>query len=116
MREDVSPKTRLDAIQGLCVQFRIDSLAPQVAATSETLRSGGVVDIAVLGQFKAGKSSFLNCLIGREAMPVDVLPATAVVTRIGFGPAHRAAVHRLGGGDEEIPGDRRARVGAEGAH
>ncbi|HJX16547.1 MAG TPA: dynamin family protein, partial [Candidatus Deferrimicrobiaceae bacterium] len=83
MRADFSPKTRLDAIQGICVQFRIDSLAPQVAATSETLRSGGVVDIAVLGQFKAGKSSFLNCLIGREAMPVDVLPATAVVTRIG---------------------------------
>src|SRR4030042_375972 len=41
MREDFSPKTRLDAIQGICAQFRIDSLAPQVAATSETLRSGG---------------------------------------------------------------------------
>ena len=108
MRADFSPKTRLDAIQGICVQFRIDSLAPQVAATSETLRSGGVVDIAVLGQFKAGKSSFLNCLIGREAMPVDVLPATAVVTRIGFGPADRAVVHRVGGGDEEIPVDRLA--------
>ena len=108
MREDFSPKTRLDAIQGICAQFRIDSLAPQVAATSETLRSGGVVDIAVLGQFKAGKSSFLNCLIGREAMPVDVLPATAVVTRIGFGTADRAVVHRMGGGDEEIPVDRLA--------
>ena len=108
MRDDVSPKTRLDAIGDICEEFRIDSLAPQVAAASETLRSGGVVDIAVLGQFKAGKSSFLNCLIGREAMPVDVLPATAVVTRIGFGPADRAVVHRKGGGDEEIPVDRLA--------
>ncbi|KRT74972.1 MAG: dynamin [Deltaproteobacteria bacterium CSP1-8] len=108
MRDDVSQKTRLDAIGDICEEFHIDSLAPQVAAASETLRSGGVVDIAVLGQFKAGKSSFLNCLIGREAMPVDVLPATAVVTRIGFGPADRAVVHRMGGGDEEIPVDRLA--------
>jgi len=108
MSEDLSPKTRLDAIQGICAQFRIDSLRPQVEATSETLGSGGVVDIAVLGQFKAGKSSFLNCLIGREAMPVDVLPATAVVTRIGFGQDDRAVVHRMGGGDEEIPVDRLA--------
>jgi GTP-binding protein EngB required for normal cell division len=108
MKEDLSPKPLLDAVQGICANFRIDSLAPQVAATSETLRSGGVVDIAVLGQFKAGKSSFLNCLIGRETMPVDVLPATAVVTRIGFGTADRAVVHRMGGGDEEIPVDRLA--------
>src|SRR3989304_6196163 len=108
MRAVFSPKARLDAIQGICAQFRIDSLAPQVAAASETLRSGGVVDIAVLGRFKAGKSSFLNCLIGREAMPVDVLPATAVVTRIGFGPADRAVVHRMGGGDGGGPGGRLA--------
>ena len=103
MKEDLSPKTRLDAIEGICARFRIDSLAPQVAAASETLRSGGVVDIAVLGRFKTGKSSFLNCLIGREVMPVDVLPATAVVTRIGCGPADRAVVYRTGGGYEEIP-------------
>src|SRR3989304_9834558 len=113
MRDDVSQKTRLDAIGDICEEFHIDSLAQQVAAASETLRSGGVVDIAVLGQFKAGKSSFLNCLIGREAMPVDVLPATAVVTRIGFGPADRAVVHRMGGGDEEVPVDRLSEFGTE---
>src|SRR3989304_7568553 len=108
MRADFSPKTRLDAIEGICSRFRIDSLAPQVAAASETLRSGGVVDIAVLGRFKTGKSSFLNCLIGREAMPVDVLPATAVVTRIGFGPADRAGGHPQGGGGGGGRGDRLA--------
>jgi len=41
----------------ICRRFRVDSLAPQLAACGEMLQGGGVVDVAVLGQFKAGKSS-----------------------------------------------------------
>lgn len=108
MKKILSPGARLDAIGAICREFRIESLAPQLAAASEALRSGGAVDIAVLGQFKAGKSSFLNRLIGREVMPVDVLPATAVVTRVGHGPSDRAVVHRAGDGSEEIPVERLA--------
>jgi GTP-binding protein EngB required for normal cell division len=61
------------------------------------------VDVAVLGQFKAGKSSFLNSLIGREVLPVNVLPATAVITRIGHGTTERALVRHPKGRVEEIP-------------
>ena len=91
-----------ETIQTICGDFRIASLGPRIAALAEGLESGGVVDIAVLGQFKAGKSSFLNSLLDREVVPVHVLPATSVVTRIGFGPADRAVVRRLSGEDEEI--------------
>jgi GTP-binding protein EngB required for normal cell division len=38
------------------------------------------LSIGVLGRFKAGKSSFLNHLMGRELLPVGVIPVTAVVT------------------------------------
>lgn len=92
-----------ETIEGICASFRIASLGPRLAALAEGLSSGGVVDIAVLGQFKAGKSSFLNSLLDRDVVPVDVLPATSVVTRIGFGPADRAVVRRLSGEAEEIP-------------
>lgn len=95
-------------IERVCDAFRIDSLRPRLSALAEGLDSGGVVDIAVLGQFKAGKSSFLNSLLGREVVPVHVLPATSVVTRIGFGPADRAIVRHLSGETEEIGIDRLA--------
>ena len=36
-------------------------------------------------------------------MPVDVLPSTAVVTRIGYGPRERVTVHGLAGEPFEIP-------------
>jgi GTP-binding protein EngB required for normal cell division len=90
-------------VEAICGKFGIDSLAPQLAACEELLGGGGVVDVAVLGQFKAGKSSFLNGLIGGAIVPVDVLPSTAVVTRLGYGPRERVIVHGLAGEPFEIP-------------
>jgi GTP-binding protein EngB required for normal cell division len=93
----------VERVGAICGRFGIDSLAPQRAACEELLGGGGVVDVAVLGQFKAGKSSFLNALIETPVVPVDVLPATAVVTRIGCGPRERVIVHGIAGESFEIP-------------
>ena len=40
------------------------------------------LQIAVLGQFKRGKSTFLNALLGQPILPTGVLPLTAVRTFI----------------------------------
>src|SRR5512145_1846945 len=88
-------------LERLCREFHLDSLLPPLKAGEEVLREHGVVDVAVLGQFKAGKSSFLNGLMGRDVLPVNVLPATAVITRIGHGPVERALVRHVAGCVEE---------------
>jgi len=41
--------------------------------------------LAVLGQFKRGKSTLLNALISEPILPVSVIPLTAVPTFIHFG-------------------------------
>lgn len=58
---------------------------------------GAVVNVAVLGKFKAGKSTLLNRLLGADVLPVQAIPATAVITRVRFGPALKATVHKTGG-------------------
>jgi GTP-binding protein EngB required for normal cell division len=93
----------VDRVDAICERFGVVSLAPQLAACRELLGGGGVVDVAVLGQFKAGKSSFLNGLIGSAVVPVDVLPSTAVVTRIGYGEREQVIVIGLAGEPFEIP-------------
>ncbi|MDP2657194.1 MAG: dynamin family protein, partial [Candidatus Deferrimicrobium sp.] len=93
----------VERVEAIRRKFGVGSLSPQLAACREMLKSGGVVDVAVLGQFKAGKSSFLNALIGGDVVPVDVLPSTAVVTRIGYGERERVTVHGLAGEPFEIP-------------
>lgn len=42
--------------------------------------------LVVLGQFKRGKTTFLNALLGEDLLPAGVLPLTAVLTLIRHGP------------------------------
>ncbi len=42
----------------------------------------GTFRLAVLGQFKRGKSTLLNALLGLELLPTDILPVTAIPTYI----------------------------------
>ncbi len=50
--------------------------------------------LAVVGQFKRGKSSLMNALIGREILPTGVLPLTSAITILRFGPRERLVVSR----------------------
>src|SRR5208283_5176777 len=55
------------------------------------------LNIAVFGRFKAGKTSFLNHLLGEPLLPAGVIPVTSVITAIEFGPEERAEVRFLDG-------------------
>jgi GTP-binding protein EngB required for normal cell division len=52
--------------------------------------------IVVLGQFKRGKSSLLNAIIGRDLLPTGVLPLTSVITVVRFGARERLVIYRKG--------------------
>ena len=52
--------------------------------------------LAVLGQFKRGKSSLMNAIIGRNLLPTGVLPLTSVITVLRYGPRERLVVRRAG--------------------
>ena len=57
--------------------------------------------VSVLGEFKRGKSTLINAMLGLGLMPTGVLPLTAVATEVGYGPAGATVVH-LDGVAEEI--------------
>ncbi len=60
--------------------------------------------LAVLGQFKRGKSSLMNAIIGRELLPTGVLPLTSAITVLKYGPVERLVVRREGWSmSEEMP-------------
>ncbi|MDE2482051.1 MAG: dynamin family protein [bacterium] len=60
--------------------------------------------VAVIGQFKRGKSTLLNALIGEDILPTGRLPLTGVTTRILHGD-RGAVVHFAGGRTERVPLD-----------
>src|SRR5580658_10214410 len=58
--------------------------------------------LAVLGQMKRGKSSFINALLGAEILPTGVLPVTAVITEIRYASAPDATIVYSTGLREEV--------------
>jgi GTP-binding protein EngB required for normal cell division len=82
-------------------QFGLTALQPAVRACTE-LASEGQIDLAVLGQFKSGKSSLLNAILGEMVFPIGVLPVTAVITRAAYGAERLVRVTYLDGTREEI--------------
>ena len=41
--------------------------------------------ISVIGQFKRGKSTLSNCILGKNYMPVGIVPITSAVTKVVYG-------------------------------
>jgi GTP-binding protein EngB required for normal cell division len=62
------------------------------AREARTALASGRFNVAVVGQFKRGKSSLINALLGREVLPADVAPVTSVITIVEHGSSERATV------------------------
>jgi ribosome biogenesis GTPase A len=68
----------------------------------ETKLASNQLHLAVLGQMKRGKSSFINALLGAEVLPTGVLPVTAAITEIKYGPTPCATILRTTGQREDV--------------
>jgi ribosome biogenesis GTPase A len=71
-------------------------------ACESLLVENPLIDIAIVGQFKAGKSSFINSLIGTSILPVGVIPVTTVTTCLQYGDRERAIVSFFDGKKTEV--------------
>ena len=78
-------------------RFGIISLNRQIEVCEDLVQKNPLIDLAILGQFKAGKSSFINSLIGRPILPVGVIPVTTVIARIRYGSREQAMITYFNG-------------------
>jgi hypothetical protein len=62
----------------------------------------GAFNLVVAGQFKRGKTSLINAVIGADILPVSVVPLTSIITVLAYGPALRVKVHFNGDRTMEI--------------
>ncbi len=58
-------------------------------------------NLAVVGQFKRGKSTLMNAIIGRDLLPTGVLPLTSAITALCYGPRERVLLRRKGWAREQ---------------
>lgn len=90
-----APPARLAAYaaaksEALGLLDRLARLHPPVAAPCRALATKLAAerfDLAVVGEFKRGKSCLVNALLGENLLPTGVLPLTSVPVEIGHGGA-----------------------------
>ena len=59
-------------------------------------------NLVVLGQFKRGKTTLINSLIGNEVLPSSVVPLTSIVTIMKFGNRVRCTIFMNDGTEQNI--------------
>jgi GTP-binding protein EngB required for normal cell division len=70
-------------------------------------------NLVVLGEFKRGKSTLINALLGRRLLPTGVVPLTSVITTVRHGPRDRLVVRFAEGNADERPLDELAAYATE---
>lgn len=101
-----------------CRAYDRDDLAARLERRRAQVADPGVA-VVVLGEFKQGKSTLVNALLGIDACPVDDDIATVVPTAIRFGEQESATatLHRAtasGDGNADVAGDTRRDATGDG--
>lgn len=93
--------SRLARIAELATDLGSASLAAEARSLTERIADRRFY-VACVGQFKRGKSSLLNALLGEPLLPTGVVPVTSVITTIRFGERRSATVHTVDGQSVDI--------------
>ncbi|MBB5356765.1 GTPase SAR1 family protein [Anoxybacillus mongoliensis] len=64
----------------------------------------GAFKVALIAPFSAGKSTFINGLIGEDLLSRNILAETATITTLKYGKENKIKVYYYDGTEEEYPG------------
>jgi GTP-binding protein EngB required for normal cell division len=98
----LSGEAALSRLAKIAEEFGAEQIATTARSIAERSAQGRFY-VACIGQFKRGKSTLLNALIGSAVLPAGVIPVTAVPTVIRYGPRLAARVSLQHEGWTDIP-------------
>ena len=89
-------------VQGVSLAGVADAMAKVIAARERLARP---LTIAIMGEFSAGKSTFVNALLGEAVAPMGVLPTTTTINVFRRGTTGGAQVHYRDGRIATLSGE-----------
>jgi hypothetical protein len=101
MPEARANASRLEVLEQLATEAGAENIAAESRALAERVREGLFYAVCV-GQFKRGKSTLVNALVGEPVLPTGIVPVTSVVTVLRYGKQCAARVRLADGAWESI--------------
>jgi GTP-binding protein EngB required for normal cell division len=98
---DVDGASRLLCLAELAEELGSPRIAEEARDLANRIAEGRFY-VACVGQFKRGKSTLINALIGDAVLPVGFTPVTAVPTVIRFGDQRKARIQAANGSWQDV--------------
>ncbi len=98
--EDLTASLQRESVLRLLSSNVMSEILAAQRSVKEHLSS--TFSILVAGDFKRGKSTLINALIGQAVAPVDVAPETITINRIEYGERAQARLETMDGGQVTV--------------
>lgn len=89
------------ALSSVCSSLRMDSYAQSLEDIRERMRNK-VFSVGIMGEFRRGKSTVINALLGKEIVPSDIVPTSATINYIRWGSKPDVSVHFKDGTEQPV--------------
>ncbi len=83
----------VDAVNSIATEIGRDDFGQRLSIAAARIRRPATI-VCVVGEFKQGKSSLVNALLGTDVCPVDDDIATSAITLLRYGPEPSVQVRR----------------------
>lgn len=98
---EVDGAQRLQRLEMLAEELGVSRVADEAHDLAVRVAEGRFF-LACIGQFKRGKSTLINALIGEPMLPSGFIPVTTVPTVVRFGDERKARIRSRNGSWQEI--------------
>ena len=89
------------SLSNVCKSLGMDDYARTLDLTRARMKEK-VFSVGIMGEFKRGKSTVINALLGQEIVPADILPTSATLNYIRWDAKPSVTVHFRDGMEKEI--------------
>lgn len=91
----------LGALKRFSEKLNLEESSKLVQEVIERIQQASF-SIAIVGEFKRGKSTLINALLGQEILPSDILPCSATLNRVTYGVQPRLQLVFHDGREKEV--------------
>lgn len=85
----------------VCRDLELDGRVESLNAVKEKMQNHSF-SVGIMGEFKRGKSTVINAMLGKEILPADILPCSATLNQIKWDAKPHAEVRFKDGSAKEV--------------
>lgn len=85
----------------VCSELEMDGRVEALNAVKDKMQNHAF-SVGIMGEFKRGKSTVINAMLGKEILPADILPCSATLNQIKWDSRPHAEVRFKDGSAKEV--------------